>query len=122
MAREAPEDPAAHGRTRGDGLGHRTLKRARGADRRTGGTVFYAPAKVGGIDGYRDRAAGIVDSLNFRWALVTPLYRVLAGRGYGDHLLVWNDRACSGPDEAETLLPECGHCLGPVALMGPEAS
>lgn len=70
------------------------------------GAVFRALAEVGGIDGYRDREAGIVDSVNFWWALMKPLYQVLAARGYGDHVLVWNDRACGGPGEAETLLRE----------------
>lgn len=70
------------------------------------GAVLRALFEIVGIDGYRGRKACIGDSVNFWWTLMKPVHRALAGRGYRDHIVEWNDRWCGGPAEAEAVLRE----------------
>jgi hypothetical protein len=75
------------------------------------GAVYRALFEIGGIDGYQDRGAGIIQSVNFWWRLMRPLYRVLEKRGWPDHVLAWNDYLCGGQSEAEAVLREAAASL-----------
>lgn len=97
----------ATGWTRGAAARNGRDERVRGTDPTAiswclSGAVFRALFEIGGIDGYRDRGAGIIRSVNFWWRLMRPLDRVLDQRGRPDHILEWNDRWCGGPSEADT--------------------
>src|ERR1700730_4855792 len=75
------------------------------------GAVFRALFEIVGIDGYQGRNACIRDSVNFWWALMKPVHRALAERGFRDHIVEWNDRWCGEPAEAEAVLREAAACV-----------
>ena len=70
------------------------------------GAISRALFEVVGIDVYRARNGSVVDSVNFWWALMTPVHQVLTERGLDCHIAEWNDHWCRGADEAEALLRE----------------
>jgi hypothetical protein len=99
----------AMGWTTGAGARNEGAERVRGASPAAiswclTGAVLRALFEIVGIDGCQGRKACIRDSVNFWWALMKPVHQALAGRGYRDHVVEWNDRSCGGPAEAEALL------------------
>jgi hypothetical protein len=75
------------------------------------GATTRALFEIVGIDSYEDQNASILASVNFWWALMKPVHRALAARGFRDHIVEWNDRWCGGPTEAEAVLREAAACV-----------